>query len=200
MILAYLILGHLLGDFVLQPSKLVLWKMKNATGTLVHAVVHFAVTTLLLIPFIIQGYPWLIFIPIFLSFVHFWIDEMKINYDLHHDEKVRPFLIDQLLHLLAILLVHFFIQDMVFTLPNNNFYAYFSDIRVINLLSFLIFASTVIEIFRFQKKREHNKKARLKMQPNNMLKRVLIFTLVYMLFMLLGVYSFKYGLAKIFVS
>ncbi len=110
MILSYFILAHLLGDFVFQPTRLVLWKIKSNKGVFVHAFIHFVINLLILMPIIINGYFWLIYIIFGISFLHFWIDKEKINYDLKHDKKVRPFIIDQLLHLLTILLAYFFIN------------------------------------------------------------------------------------------
>ncbi|MBI5754436.1 DUF3307 domain-containing protein, partial [Candidatus Peregrinibacteria bacterium] len=110
MILGYLIFAHLLGDFIFQPNRLVLWKIKSKCGILTHVIVHFILNLLILSPFIWNGHYWVIAAAFLICFAHFWIDEIKISYDLKHDKKVIPFLIDQLMHLLTILLVYFFIQ------------------------------------------------------------------------------------------
>ncbi len=190
MILAYLILGHLVSDFILQPTGLVLWKMKSKLGGLVHASVHFVISTLLLMPITINGVYWLPLVTLLVSFIHFWIDEAKINYDLRHDNKVQPFLIDQLLHLLTILLVYFFIEETTYLLPNGAFYNFYTNITVVNFFSLLIFFSTVIEVYRFQKEREKNKRATFKVHRREMLMRVMVFTMLYIMFMAIAVFAF----------
>lgn len=192
MILSYLILTHLLGDFVLQPSKLVRWKMRSYKGTLVHSLIHFFIGIILLLPFILNGYTWLIAIVFTISLIHFFIDQAKISYSLKHDEKVRPFIIDQMLHLLAIMLVNFFLGNMEFTLPENQFTLIYSDLKIINFFSFLVFSGSVIEIYNFQKNREKNTKAQLKFNKIEMVKRMLVFTMVYAFFTILSIYSYRF--------
>ncbi len=189
MLLGYLILGHLLGDFIFQPNKLVLWKMRSKMGTLVHAGIHFILNLLILLPFIINGYVWLIGVAFGLSFVHFWLDQTKINYELKHDKKVLPFLIDQMLHLLAILLIYFFIQNLTLALPTGSFYTIYADIRLIIFISFLILSTTVVEIYFFQRKREKNNNAVFKINPKGILKRITVVALIYALFMILSFYA-----------
>lgn len=192
MILSLLILTHLLGDFVLQPAKLVRWKMKSYKGTLVHAFVHFLMGIILLLPFIINGYAWLIGIVFLISLVHFFIDQAKISYDLRHDKKVRLFMIDQLLHLLTIIVVSFFLAKVSFVLPENSFTLIYGDPNIINFLSFLVFAGFVIEIYNFQKKRENNAEAKLKFNKIEMVKRMLIFAIIYSIFTIFSVYSYRF--------
>lgn len=192
MILSYLILTHLLGDFVLQPSKLVHWKMRSHKGTLVHSLIHFFIGIILLLPFILNGYTWLITIVFTISLIHFFIDQAKISYSLRHDEKVRPFIIDQMMHLLAIMIVYFFLNQIPFVLPENDFTLIYTDLKIINFFSFLVFVSSVIEIYNFQKKREKNGAVRLKFNKIEMVKRMLVFTIVYGLFTILSIYSYRF--------
>ncbi len=189
MILSYFILAHLLGDFVFQPTRLVLWKIKSNKGVFVHAFIHFVINLLILMPIIINGYFWLIYIIFGISFLHFWIDKEKINYDLKHDKKVRPFIIDQLLHLLTILLAYFFISRIQLILPDTYFYQVYSDIKIISFVSFLVFFTAVIEIFSFQFQREKNIHARLSIRAEKMLLRVIVFTSIYFLLMFLAFYA-----------
>jgi len=189
MILGYLILAHLLADFVFQPTRLVLWKMKSKYGVLVHVLVHFTINLLVLSPFIINGYYWPILAAFVICFAHFWIDQAKISYDLKHDKKVMAFLMDQLMHLLTIMLVYFFVQNLTLNLPIKGFYAIYSDIRIVIFFSFLILCSSVVEIYHFQKIREKKRDATLKFHPRNIFLRILVFTLVYVLFMALSYYA-----------
>lgn len=189
MILSYLILAHLLGDFVFQPGKLVTWKLRSKWGILIHVLIHFALNLIILAPFLLNGYYWLILVAFSLCFAHFWIDQIKINYDFKHNKKTSSFLIDQLIHLLAILLVFFFTQNISLILPDSQFYRLYGDIRLITLVAFLILASTVIEIYRFQWEREKKENATLKIHPREMLIRAIIVILIYGLFMILSFYA-----------
>lgn len=191
MILAYLILGHLLGDFVFQPSSLVHWKMSSKKGVFVHILIHFLISILILLPLILEGYISFMFVAFFISGVHFFVDQAKISYDLKHDKKVKAFVIDQMLHLLAILLVYFFVLSRIeISLPETYFYLIYGDIRLISFIEVLVFVTSVIEIFRFQREREKNRDAKLKMHTREMLKRVFVFTLIYLLFIVLAVYGY----------
>lgn len=189
MLLGYLIFAHLLGDFVLQPSKLVRWKVKSKTGMLVHVLIHFLVNTLVLLPFFLAGQLWLFYVIFILSFVHFWIDEVKISYDLNHDDKVSPFILDQVLHLLTIMLTYFFVNDYKLELPYNSFNLIYSDIRILFFFSFIIFVSKGIEVYRFQKQREKNKKAKFHPNSDRMISRVIILSALFALFMFLSFYG-----------
>ncbi len=189
MILGYLLFAHLLADFVLQPKKLVLWKIKSKDGIIVHALIHFFTNVLILLPIIIIGNYWLIAVAFIISFIHFWIDEAKISYDLNHDQKLIPFLLDQFMHLLTILLVYFFISNIVISLPAGDFYTFYQDIRVNIFLSFLVLVSTTVDIYRFQKIREKDRKAKLNFNLDGILTRVMVLCLLYGLFILLGFYA-----------
>ena len=189
MILSYLLLAHLLGDFVLQPSKLVVWKRESKVGTLVHASIHFLLSLLLLSPFIVQGYYELIIVAFVVSFLHFWIDEAKIGYDLKHDKKVAPFLLDQLLHILVILSTFLVLRDLSYDLPQGGFYQAYQDMHILTFFASLIMVSRVFDIYYFQKYREKNNKANLKINTNKMLSRIIILCFIYSIFMLISFYA-----------
>lgn len=186
MLLSYLILGHLLGDFIFQPTRLVMWKRESKWGVFVHVLVHFLITFVILAPFIYQGYYLLLIVPFFLSFCHFFIDQTKINYDIRHDDKVRPFVLDQLLHLLTILVIYFFFTHFKIEVPANDFYNYYTNIHIINFLSFIVFASTAIEAYRYQIERERNKNAKYKLHLQQMAQRISVFTAIYIILMILA--------------
>lgn len=189
MILSYLILAHLLGDFVFQPGKLIIWKTKSKWGILVHILIHFALNLIILAPFLLNGHYWLILVAFLLCFAHFWIDQIKINYIIKHDKKVMPFLIDQIIHLLVILLAFLLTRNIPLALPDGQFYQIYGDIRLIILAVFLILSSAVIEIYRFQWEREKKENAILKVHSREMLIRAVIVILIYGLFMILSFYD-----------
>lgn len=186
--LLYLIFAHLLGDFILQPSKLVNWKRKSIKGTFVHALIHFFVTILVVLPFIINGYTELIFVALGVAFVHFWIDEAKISYDLKHDKKVYPFLVDQFMHLLTITVGYLLVIDINFKLPQGTFYSIYGEFKLIIFLSFLVLITNVVEVFYFQKEREKKKTVEMKMNSEKIMSRIIIFSIIYSGFMLITFY------------
>jgi hypothetical protein len=189
MIISYLILAHLAGDFLLQPGKLVAWKMRSVWGTLVHVLVHFLTMTLILLPFFLNGHFWLIYVVFGICFIHFWIDQSKINYDLRHDKHVWPFVIDQTLHFLTIIVAYFLIKDYVFALPEGGFFTFYGDIRIFVFLSFLIFLSTVLEVYKFQKARDKGQNPQFDPNKNKMLNRIIAFTLIFGIFVFFGLKS-----------
>jgi len=189
MLLGYLIFSHLLGDFVFQPEKLVLYKMRNIKGVLIHVFIHFVIGNIVLLPFIVNGYPWLFIVNFGICFAHFWIDQAKINYDLKHDKKVQPFVIDQLLHLLTILVAYFFTSHVLLVLPDAPLFKIYTNINLLIFMSFLVFLSTAIETYRYQIIREKDKNVHFKPNPKNILIRISVFSTLYLLFVLLAFYA-----------
>lgn len=185
MILAYLLLGHLLGDFVFQPTILIRWKMRSKWGILFHVFIHFVLKSLILLPLILNGYFWLLYVVIFLCIFHFFVDSAKISYDQKSQKKTKAFVIDQLLHLLSIIIAYILISDVEFRLPDTVFNHYYTNIRIIMGLALVIFLSIVIDIFHYQKIREKDQKAQYIAYPSGMLRRVLIFLALFSAFILL---------------
>lgn len=188
MVFAHLILAHLLGDFILQPSKLVHWKMRSDQGIFVHVLIHFTLGILILSPLIYQGYTDLVYIVGGICALHFLIDQSKINYDLKHDEKVAPFLLDQLLHFIAIGAGFFIVRQTEFILPDGLFYQIYANISVINFISILVLIGAALEVYRFQLRREKNKNARMHFDMKRALIRILAFTLIYLALIVLSFY------------
>ena len=189
MILSYLILAHLLGDFVLQPASLVQWKMKSMKGVFVHVLIHFVVGNLILLPFILNGYKWLTLVVLCICFAHFWIDQAKINYNLKYDTKVKPFLIDQMLHLLTLLVAYFFISETAWSLPNTHLYQIYTNANIINFGSLLVFITSAVDVYLFEKQREKTEKAKLKHPINSLLYRIITFSLLYALLMAMSYFA-----------
>lgn len=95
-----LIIGHLIGDFLLQTEKMVLWKQKKLMGIVAHGIVLTLTMQLVLFPFYPQFY-WLAAIQ---GLSHILIDwgKIRISFPIPGQELVS-FLLDQLLHLGVIL-------------------------------------------------------------------------------------------------
>lgn len=172
MILGYLVLAHLLGDFVFQPSKLVTWKISSKWGILVHCAVHLVLLSLVVSPYLLLGNLYFLTAILFVTACHFFIDHAKISYDLRHDNKVGPFLIDQLLHFIAIALAASFLEK-------SGPAQVYGDPRLIIFLCLVIVIGPVVEVFRYQKMRSRNAKAKFQPSIRHTLIRLTIFTLLY---------------------
>ncbi|MEK7672353.1 MAG: DUF3307 domain-containing protein [Patescibacteria group bacterium] len=183
MIILHLIFAHLLADFVLQPGKLIRWKMHSGMGILVHVLIHLVITLLVLIPYLINGHVWPLIVAGGVAFCHFWIDQTKINYDLKHDKKVLPFLLDQALHFSTLFVAAFTLSEGDLILPNGSFYELYTNPGLISFLCFSILFTVAIEIYHFQKQREKNNTAKLNINNRKMLQRMLILTVMYILFL-----------------
>ena len=94
-----LILAHLIGDFILQPTKWVLHKQSNKIASkflYLHVLLHFMLYMLILWDLSLWK------IAIIISIGHFCIDVSKLYIDSLFNNKSIPFFIDQGLHLLII--------------------------------------------------------------------------------------------------
>lgn len=95
-----LILVHLLVDF-LQPASLVKWSKEKTVGTLTHATVY----AILCIVVLYQAHAWYFWVFI-LSLSHFLLDHTKFVLARRYGQTgLFLFLLDQILHVLIILLV-----------------------------------------------------------------------------------------------
>jgi hypothetical protein len=105
LILFQLLLAHILTDFVLQPTKLVKHKRNKKAGSW-FLYVHSFLAGFLTYLFLQQWQLW--YIPILITVSHFFIDLWKLQ---HKKDNLKLFLIDQLLHLLVIILVWIYLID-----------------------------------------------------------------------------------------
>ncbi len=184
MIIAYFILAHLVSDFLLQPTKLFIWKNKSMFGVFTHVLIHMIINSILLLPILINGYLWLLYPIIAICFIHFFIDQIKVVYDSNHKKKVLPFLFDQTGHFLTIIITSLFIRGE-FVLPKSWFYDIYSNVHTAIFISLLILSTVVVEIYRFQYAREKNPKAKLNIDCKKMILRTLVLSLAYIIFLML---------------
>ncbi|TDT45527.1 uncharacterized protein DUF3307 [Maribacter spongiicola] len=94
-----LVLAHLIGDFVLQPTRWVLHKQSNKITSkflYVHVLLHFALYMLFLWDLSLWA------IALVVTVAHFGIDVLKLYTNTLFKNKSIPFFIDQLLHILVI--------------------------------------------------------------------------------------------------
>lgn len=134
MVLIKLIFAHLAGDFLLQPKSWVEEKERQGIRSLklyLHGFIHGALVWLLL--WDLRYWP----VAIAVTIVHVLIDAVKI-YRQHTDALAKWFVIDQLLHLLSILLVwgFFFRPELSvgLVLENPAFWIYLTAILFLTVI------------------------------------------------------------------
>jgi hypothetical protein len=194
MIILYLILAHLITDFVLQPLKLIEWKLESWKGVLFHVMIFVILSLFLLMPYSNHWQTWVAVL--FIGLVHFISDQAKINVELRKDTKLGPFLVDQSIHLLSIILGGCFIMIQNFALPGEWFYEniYLNE-NIWVFLILIIFFGYVIDIIIFEYRRKTSligklTGGKLPFRKNyiKMLQRIAVLSIVYILYMVLWVY------------
>ena len=95
-LLVYLLLGHVVGDFVLQSSALVAAKRTRAGALLRHVLLVTAAHAVALLPFPADRWLWLL--PL-LALAHAAIDALKAAFERRRGETLGGFAADQALHL-----------------------------------------------------------------------------------------------------
>jgi len=93
------------------------------------------------------------------------------------------------MHLLTIIVAYSLIQSFTINLPNTAFYKVYLDVRLTAFFAFIVFVTTVVEIFHFTRAREKNGATKLKIDTNKMLTRVIIFTFIYGAFIIASFYA-----------
>ena len=134
MIFAKLILAHLLGDFILQPSKWVADKEKKKAGSIylyVHVLLHFALALLCLWDF---NFWWMAAV---VAVSHFFIDLAKLLFQ-KPKTKRNWFFMDQLLHVAVIIALSAFSKNIDFE--------FFNHPNFIKIIAGLIFVTTPASI------------------------------------------------------
>lgn len=129
-----LLLGHFIGDFLLQNNRLVEYKNKRFSGVLLHSAIVLAVYLILIWGFI-DGYETaslfeVFILSIFLTFSHLVIDILKyilIKTKFGKSRDMCIFLLDQLFHIISILVIY----DSYYGLEKNQILTLESQIIVI---------------------------------------------------------------------
>ncbi|WP_291965254.1 DUF3307 domain-containing protein [Maribacter sp.] len=108
-----LVLAHLIGDFVLQPTRWVLHKQANKVKSkflYIHVLLHFALYMLILWDLSLWK------IALIVTIAHFIIDLLKLYSNGFFKMKSIPFFIDQVLHILVIYCCAFYTDLYAHTL------------------------------------------------------------------------------------
>lgn len=87
-------ISHIVADFLLQPTNLVLWKEKHKAGLFLHAAIHAGVMLLFTLPATIS----LGIAIVCIAALHGLIDAFKIHYQKKNPGFDFPFLLDQCVH------------------------------------------------------------------------------------------------------
>lgn len=182
-ILSYLIIGHLVGDFLLQPSRLIAWKERSLLGTFIHCMIHWATYLFLLMPVILSFSNNIFLLTGIIVLAHFIIDTSKLHYDKHHKNRVRPFLIDQLLHLITIFTVFLLFRPLEFTFPDHFGYTIYTSFTLQSFLILTMLFALAYPIYQYQKQLEQKKTTKLKLSPSSMLTRFLVIFSIYFIWL-----------------
>lgn len=176
-VLIKLFLAHLIGDFVLQPRSWVEKKEKNKITSIelyIHALIHGALVLLILWD---VGY-WLL--ALLVAIIHVSIDIFKL-YVQKDENKTRWFLIDQLLHVVSIIVlwIIFFAPQLSFNFfhENQNFWIYLTAVLFLTVVCGIVIQ---VLLSNWAKSIEHDREKSL---PNagkyiGILERLLVFIFV----------------------
>jgi hypothetical protein len=176
MITTYLIIAHLLNDFLLQPRPLIQWKIRSALGVFMHVCLLTLVSVVLLLPFLDKWEVWAVILGI--SVVHFFTDQAKINIALKYDNFSWPFLADQAIHFISILIGGGLLMKLDLSLPHTWFYDnVYTNMWIWIACLALIFVGYIVDILFFQTKRIKHKGRKI---PSVSIRdKILLFSVVY---------------------
>lgn len=147
--ISLLLIGHFLGDFYFQNNKLALSKEKNFNDLLIHSSIYGLSIFFISLPVISQGLiKWLLLIAI----LHFAVDWLKFyinrKFKLNVKGKTRLYFIDQLNHIIVIILIVMIIgflpETIEYTVPVINI----SNKLNINIDPFIYWALAVLIIIK----------------------------------------------------
>lgn len=145
--LLYLITGHFLADFPLQPTWLVALKKKKLIGILIHTLVHLVVMVLLGFPLWHLGGFWWAVAVIFIT--HNIIDFTKIRLEKAHPKYRFPlYIADQVSHLLVIFAVYIAWLKAASPIASEFLSYYYTDPSIISFVLILTLVTYFFDISR----------------------------------------------------
>ena len=178
MFIFQLMIAHFLGDFFLQPNRLIDAKYKNPIGTFIHAMIIAACSALALFPFWHHTEIWVAIGIIFIA--HFIQDVIKVAYDKHYNPKnsPMPFFADQIGHLALIVFIGIYYGGLTpMSLPSIVNVFYFSEPFLLIVMGILLITYT-FDITRYQFKHMRDKKLKFVPNYNRMVNRILAFSIL----------------------
>lgn len=146
----YLIIAHLLGDFVFQPNALIKWKHESWRGTLVHALIVTAFSGILIFPYMITLKAFWLLILLFTA--HFAQDNLKIIYQRREYGKraAWPFFVDQALHVFFIWVFGSEISKLPSLALPANFLEVYQSQNLLLFTGLAIFFTFALDIVKFE--------------------------------------------------
>lgn len=182
MLFLYLFLAHLLSDFVFQPNALVVWKHKSWKGIFVHTLILFATSMAILWP--TSFHVWVAAVLFGNAALHFVMDRYKIFHEKKDHTYVQLFFLDQAFHIVILGLVCALLWNTIIISPS----IYGSFVVVYCIIAILL--TNVLEILRYQFSREKSPHTAMKLDFRKMFMRLLVFTVIFGLIMVFGIYEF----------
>lgn len=136
-----LLLAHLLGDFLLQPTTWVLDKENKKQKSIylyVHTLIH-GIVAWILVGEISFGW-----FALLLALLHGCIDFLKLRFQKKETKRIW-FVVDQILHLITIILIASLYQNMLFdsTLFNNQFWIVLTGILFLSTPTSIIIQNII---------------------------------------------------------
>ncbi|MBU0667757.1 DUF3307 domain-containing protein [Patescibacteria group bacterium] len=190
MIFLYLLLAHLIADFMLQPAALIRWKRQSWLGTAFHIGVHFAVCLVLLLPYMPNMT--VLAAILLISAAHFLIDLAKLFFEERTDRFLLPFLVDQAAHIGTLALGAFLLIDATLNIrPVSIVMSFFTwlytDFTFVVGACLLLLITYFYELIIFQLSRKKN----TVFKPNfwAMAQRIIVWGVLFGLYLMLGVYN-----------
>ncbi len=118
-ILKLLLIAHFIGDFFLQPVKLVEKKKNSIKGLIIHGLIYTLMVSLMVLLF---GNIWEIILwPFLILISHFLIDYFRIKFIKkfnNNDFSFWSFIIDQVLHVLLLVIISLVIKSNLNSIGN----------------------------------------------------------------------------------
>jgi hypothetical protein len=180
----YFLIGHLVGDFLLQTGTIAKNKSKNIFYLLLHIFLVFLATALLFLPYLKFKIVW---IALFVNaFIHFFIDFAKIKLEKKFKNKILAFFcLDQILHLVVILFLSYFLSwykfvDLWFT-DLWWFEFYQAERFLFYIVGFLIF-SYMADIFLWINEIQKKEFRYYFRDYQNMIERTFLFAILFLIF------------------
>lgn len=180
-IFIYLLLAHLLADFVFQPDSLVAWKHRSWKGIFVHTFILFVTCLVFFWPFVATVNLGGVGILFANTILHFLMDKDKIRMEKRDKRYVRLFFIDQIFHLVVLMGVAYFIglslqNDLFSTGKLLEFFSGFLPFALYLIITVL--STYVYEILKYQFKRQKGEGG-LKFNYEHMFIRLMILSLIF---------------------
>lgn len=182
LIILYLIIWHLVWDFLLQTSKLVAYKKKSIYGIMLHSLIIWLAQSLLLLPYLTSLK--VIVTVTSIAVIHFIIDFSKIKLNIKSKYPIIPFSIDQLAHFSILIWAWVILENSNAVKFQNSwwFESLYQNQILLTYFAGVIFFSYTLDIVYLTLKLQKDPEYKYHRGYFDMLIRVSIFALFYMIY------------------